>query len=109
MKKWLPFIVLLVLILVSLSYLFLLKEDSEYVPQTDKAAIIYREACKHCHGEEGQGSGLFYPAFDERLDSQEIYEVIQNGALLMPAFNHIKGDTLDMLVKYIQSLTLEKQ
>lgn len=108
MKKWLPFGLLMIIILVSLAYLFLSKEDSTYTPQTDNAAIIYREACMHCHGDIGQGSGLFYPALDEELDRMEIYNTIQNGDLLMPAFIHIKGDTLDKLVDFIESKSFKK-
>ena len=64
MKKWFPFLLLLIFISVSLAFLFLSNEDSEYTPKTDNAAIIYHEACMHCHGNKGQGSGFFYPAFE---------------------------------------------
>ena len=103
MKKWFPFLLLLIFISVSLAFLFLSKEDSEYTPKTDNAAIIYHEACMHCHGNKGQGSGFFYPAFEKDLTEEEIYKKIENGALLMPAFTYIKGDTLDKLVEYIHS------
>lgn len=103
MKKWFPFILILIFITASLAYLFLSKEDSKYTPKTNDAATIYHEACMHCHGDKGQGSGLFYPAFEKDLPEREIYKKINNGALLMPAFTHIKGDTLDKLVEYIYS------
>ena len=108
MKKWLPFVILLIVIVTSLAYIFLSKEDSTYIPETDDAAIIYREACRNCHGDKGQGSGLFYPSLDEELHKAEIYNTIQNGSLLMPAFIHIKGDTLDRLVEFIESKSFEK-
>ena len=108
MKQWLPFGLLMIIILVSLAYLFLTKEDSTYTPQTDNVAIIYREACMHCHGDKGQGSGLFYPALDEPLDREEIYDTIKHGDLLMPAFIHIQGDTLDRLVEFIESKSFRK-
>lgn len=108
MKKWLPFGLLMIVIAASIVYFFFSKENSKYIPETDDAATIYREACMHCHGDKGQGSGLFYPSLDEELDKSEIYNSIQNGALLMPAFIHVKGDTLNRLVEYIQSRSFAK-
>ncbi len=108
MKKWLPLILILIFISVSLAYLFLSKKESKYTPITNDVAIIYREACMHCHGDKGQGSGLFYPALEKDLSEHDIYKKIKNGALLMPAFTHIKGDTLDKLVEYIHSASYTK-
>lgn len=83
-------------------YLFLAEQDSAYIPQNDDPAIIYHEACKHCHGENGQGTGLFYPDLSEDDFSKEkIRNVILNGEIFMPAFKSIRGDTLAHLVNYI--------
>lgn len=94
---------LMLITLISLAYLFLSKDESAYIPNTDDAATIYRQACKHCHGNKGQGSGLFYPALKDDLSEFEIHGVITQGAWLMPAFTNVKDDTLEQLIHYIQS------
>jgi mono/diheme cytochrome c family protein len=107
-KKWLPFIFLMVVLIISMAYLFLSPDQSEYTPQSDNPAIIYREACMHCHGDQGQGSGLLYPAFDKDLTEGHIQATITEGDLLMPAFPGIKGDTLKQLVHFIHSGAYKK-
>ena len=89
--------------MISFLYLFFSNEKSTYIPETDEAAVIYREACMHGHGDRGQGSGFFYPAIEENLNRAEIRKLITEGSLLMPVFIHIKSDTLDQLIQYIQS------
>lgn len=102
-KRWLPFLFLLTAITCSLLYLLFKKNPSEYFPHTDDPAVIYQEACMQCHGDQGQGSGLFYPAFKPGMDENKIFDAVTKGALLMPVFTHIKGDTLSALIHYIQS------
>jgi len=108
MKRWLPLGLLLTFILAATAYLFLSKEKSKYIPRTNDPALIYREACLHCHGNKGQGSGLFYPAFENNLNKDEIFNTITNGSLWMPAFSQIRGDTLDKLIEYIHSGSYRK-
>ena len=101
-KKWVPFVLLLLIMATSLVYLLLAEQDSAYFPQTDDPATIYHEACKHCHGESGEGTGLFYPDLsEENLSKDKIRKVIINGEMFMPAFKSIKGDTLEHLVEYV--------
>jgi len=107
-KRWLPFLFLISVIIISISYLFFSTEESVYRPDTDDPAVIYREACQHCHGKQGQGTGLLYPAFDENLTVKKIESSIVTGDLLMPAFIYIKGDTLNNLVEYIYTRSYKK-
>ena len=75
-KKWLPFIFLLVIILGSSSYLVLGNKKNNYKPNTDNPKVIYREACMHCHGDKGQGTGLLYPAFEDIMNKSDIEDAI---------------------------------
>jgi len=101
MKKWVPFIILVSIAIITFVNLVFLTE-APYEPQTADPEIIYYEACSDCHGENGQGSGVLYPAFDNAFSSRvEIEKNIKNGGWLMPKFKHINGDTLKKLVNYI--------
>lgn len=105
-KKWLPFIVIVSVIIISSAGLFLSESANPYRPGTNNPSQIYREACAQCHGIEGEGSGLIYPSLGEDdLTIDEIKNVITEGAFLMPAFININGDTLEALGRYI----LERQ
>jgi mono/diheme cytochrome c family protein len=107
-KKWLPFIFLLVIILGSSSYLVLGNKKNNYKPNTDNPKVIYREACMHCHGDKGQGTGLLYPAFEDIMNKSDIEDAIIKGSFLMPEFHHINGDTLKNLVEFIHSKSFNK-
>ncbi len=102
LRKWMPFIGLIAIVIISSVYLFFTKQQSVYVPQTANPAQIYHEACASCHGEQGQGTGLFYPALKEEDFTQEtIRKYITQGELFMPAFSHIRADTLDSLIQFV--------
>lgn len=102
-KKWTPFLIIIFIILISLVYLFYGNKTSDYMPQTDNPAVIYRQACLGCHGQNGRGSEFLYPNLvEEKLTPEKIEKFVTEGELLMPAFPHIQGDTLDGLVNYIQ-------
>ncbi len=102
LKRWMPFIIIIIVILITTAFLFLNKQEVNYQPQTDSPAVIYKEACQYCHGDRGQGTGLLYPGFDnDDLTIESIRHSIQNGELLMPAYVNIKGDTLQALAEFI--------
>jgi hypothetical protein len=103
MRRWLPFGVMMSIIILSGIYLFANKQKSVYVPQTDSPQRIYHEACAHCHGEDGRGAGILYPEFNAALSRDQIKKIIAGGGLFMPAFVHITGDTLDRLILYIHN------
>ncbi len=103
-KRWLPFAGLITIAFVSFGFLLFSGSEDAYRPQTDDPARIYREACRHCHGPRGEGTGLLYPAFDHAdMDIETIKKKIAEGALLMPAFIHIRQDTLEILARYIEA------
>jgi mono/diheme cytochrome c family protein len=102
-KKWFPFFLLVFVIVISSLYLLFSSRPSDYEPRTDDPLQIYREACAHCHGDEGQGTGLLYPAFKTNLEKEEINKAITEGSFLMPAFPNIKGDTLQVLIRFIEN------
>ena len=102
-KRWLPFILLIFLVLVLSGYMVLSQQTSDYKPITDEPARIFREACSGCHGENGQGKGLYPDLLGEQFKSDEIRDLIVNGSFLMPAYKHIKSDTLDSLIEYVNT------
>ncbi|MGD9898414.1 MAG: cytochrome c [Calditrichaceae bacterium] len=100
--KWLPFIFIASTVIISSAYLLLAEGENYYRPKTDSPAIIYREACIHCHGEQGQGNGILYSSFDySGLDIAKIKLKIKQGSFMMPSFRNINDDTLQNLAKYI--------
>ena len=102
LRRWLPFGLILIVGLVLFVYMLTNRSSSIYVPDTENPAKIYSEACAGCHGTNGQGSGLFYPALNtEKMIQAEVNRIIQEGSILMPAFRNIQGDTLQQLVKYV--------
>ncbi|MBD3225143.1 MAG: hypothetical protein GF313_10470 [Caldithrix sp.] len=106
LKRWLPFIILIVAVLISGTYFFLRTGDSDYTPQTDDVRMIYREACAQCHAIDGSGSGLLYPAFNSHnLSIDQIKQAIQQGDFMMPAYRKIKGDTLQELARHVLFLS----
>ncbi len=100
--KWLPFGVIMTTVIISSVYILLAEGENLYRPKTDSPAIIYREACMHCHGERGQGNGILYSSFDySELDTEKIKLRIKEGSFMMPAFKNINNDTLQNLAIYI--------
>jgi mono/diheme cytochrome c family protein len=104
MKKWLPFLILITIALFTALWSFLHPAPNPYHPKTDRPEKIYREVCLQCHGDQGQGSGLLYPAFEADLDSVVVKDIIGSGGFLMPAFPGIQGDTLNNLGTYVLRL-----
>jgi len=102
-KKWFPFFGLVIVIVISSVYLLFSSRTSDYQPRTDDPLQIYREACAHCHGDKGQGTGLLYPAFKNNLKMEEISRAITKGSFLMPAFPNIKDDTLQVLIRFMET------
>ena len=101
-KRWIPFLTIIMIIIVTVVYFLISSQQSIYVPGTDSASQIYMEACSQCHGESGNGQGLIYPALrGKSLSMHEITNVIRNGGFLMPAYTKIRGDTLSNLADYI--------
>ena len=101
-KRWLPFFSIILIVIISIFYMHFSKQVINYHPRTDSPKVMYREACQYCHGEQGQGTGFLYPGFDsDNLTKESIRNTIRNGGFLMPAYPHISGDTLQVLVDYI--------
>jgi hypothetical protein len=101
-KRWFPFIIIIVIMIISIFYMNFNKQVIHYHPVTDSPKVMYREACQYCHGDQGQGTGFLYPGFDsDDLTKETIRSAISNGGFLMPAYPHIIGDTLKVLVDYI--------
>ncbi|NOX90271.1 MAG: cytochrome c [Calditrichaeota bacterium] len=101
-RKWTPFVALMLIVLFATAYLLFSGQKSAYRPGSDNPVTIYKEACSACHGQSGKSSNLFYPDLDNKTHSiEEVTKIIKNGGLFMPAFPKIKGDTLSKLARYV--------
>ncbi len=101
LTKWLPFAAILATAAGSSLYLFFGGGNGYYRPQTKDPAVIYRQACMECHGRNGEGKGVLYPAFDRYMDEEDVQREIREGNWRMPAFRYIRGDTLAILARYV--------
>lgn len=107
MKKWYPFVILVVAIVFLVIFMIFTGQTNEYIPTTSDPAVVYQEACQECHGVRGEGEGLLYPNIAEVDEGvEEIIEIVKDGALFMPAFPNIPDTTLEKLAEYVsQDLT----
>jgi mono/diheme cytochrome c family protein len=102
MRRWYPFLILIIAIFMLVNFLIFTGQDDEYIPETSDPSVVYQQACVRCHGERGEGDGMFYPDLsDEVLFEDEVFRVIRNGDFLMPAFPNIPDSTLHNLVEYV--------
>jgi mono/diheme cytochrome c family protein len=101
MRRWFPFIALVVLAVVSTVFL-LTGGVSEYRPVRADAKIIYREACAECHGTSKSTGNLWSPELaDEILTVNEVKIIVREGTWRMPAFPMIADSVLDSLAVYV--------
>lgn len=77
-------------------------EEGEEVALTPEE--IYVQSCLVCHGENYEGAmGPALTNLDDRLDEEEIRDVLVNGRGAMPA-NLVPGDALDDMIDWLLSL-----
>ena len=102
MKRWLPFILLISIVIIMTIRFFVYGRTDPYNPQTSDPQLIYSQACSGCHGEKGEGSGFLYPnLLDSTLSRQKIIEAVRDGNMLMPAFPMIQDTSLSKLARYL--------
>ena len=102
MRRWYPFIILIVAIFILINFLMFSGQDSDYTPTTSDPAVVFREVCVECHGKRGEGEGFFYPDLaKELINKEDVIEIVRNGALFMPAFPNIQDSTLRKLSEYV--------
>lgn len=100
-KKWIPFILLISIIIVTAIYMFLNTLKSTYIPTSDNPGQIYREACSGCHGVQGEGKALFPALADESISVEYLKKIVPAGSFMMPSFEYLRGDTLNKLADYV--------
>jgi len=92
------------------NFLLLTGQDNDYIPLTSDPAIVYQEVCQECHGKGGKGEGLLYPDISgSNASEREVFELVRNGALLMPAFPNIPDSTLEKLAGYVVEKKYQEQ
>ena len=100
---------LLFMALIAAVYLLLSGQTKNYRPESSNPSVIYQEVCADCHGKQGEGSGLFYPALGEKeISRRDVIEIIRKGAFMMPAFPHIPDTTLQKLSTFIMKKEFKK-
>ena len=101
MKKWIPFVLILGLALL-LSFNLLFFGQKDYIPASSDPSVIYREACRDCHGDSSQPADLWSPELkNEVFLFSEVRQIVREGSWRMPAFPLIPDSTLDSLVYYV--------
>ena len=102
MKKWLPFILIILAVFILVIFLILSGRSNNYRPATSNPALVYKEACMTCHGERGEGNGFLYPDLSEDiLNEKGVFDIVRKGGLFMPSFPAIADSTLTKLAIYI--------
>jgi len=110
MKRWAPFVILILIIFVLVIFLLYTGQTDEYVPLSSDPSLVYKEACVGCHGEQGEGESFLYPDLSKELISEEeVMAIVRNGKLLMPSFPHIQDSTLINLATYISGKMFKKE
>jgi len=100
-KKWIPFILILI-IAVSTSFFLFIGGEASYISHTTDPAVIYRDACTGCHGIAVTKSEFLTPNLaEEKLLSTEVKTVIKDGTWRMPSFPAITDTVLDRLADYV--------
>ena len=102
MKRWYPFIILIIAIFFLVNFLLFTGQDDDYIPEISDPSFVYQQACVRCHGERGEGEGLLYPDLSqETLAEEEVFNIVRNGEFFMPAFPNIPDSTLNNLAEYV--------
>ena len=102
MKRWVPFVILIMFVIIFAYFLLFTGQSSEYLPKTSDPSIVFKEACVGCHGEQGEGTGLIYPDLTkEMLSEVGVMKIVKKGDLFMPSFPFIPDSTLKKLASYV--------
>lgn len=79
----------------------------EYTAKTGKAAdgaLVYAQNCAGCHGANLEGAKALALLGSPALKNEAaLRSIIVNGTTAMPAFGHLKGDSLDALVRFLMA------
>jgi quinoprotein glucose dehydrogenase len=65
---------------------------------------IYNKYCIACHGAERKGNGTSFPSLinlDKKYKDEQVFEIIENGKNMMPAFKQIPQQEKQALVAFL--------
>lgn len=101
MKRWLPFILLIMFALTATIFLITSGQET-YTPVSSNPAVIYREACMECHGSGQTEANLWSPALSQEDHTRQgVKEIVSQGTWRMPSFPNITDAALDSLANYV--------
>jgi mono/diheme cytochrome c family protein len=101
MKRWLPFIALIILAIFSTVFV-ITGGESDYLPESDDPGIIYQEVCVGCHGTGKSAGNIWSPDLaGEIVTESDVKKIVREGTWRMPAFPSIPDSILDSLAVYV--------
>lgn len=86
--------------------LSLSKSDKIGAKNIPKGKSIYNAFCLSCHGKDLQGGDMFgaVPSLKnlkERIDKNQLTQILQNGKGTMPSFNFLPEDQIDAIAAFL--------
>jgi mono/diheme cytochrome c family protein len=104
LKRWTPFIGLIVIVIIILIRMVLHGSVSKYESASTDPALIYKEACSGCHGLQGKGVHFYIPDLaTATLMAEEVHSTILKGGLFMPSFGKLKNVQIEELSTYVMN------
>ena len=81
--------------------------QSDYsAPEGTPAPKMFKQACAHCHGEEGTGKfGFLLGLKDSQIPADNVAHMIANGRGIMPAFPELAESQRQRLADYATGLS----
>ncbi len=72
---------------------------------------LYKKYCSSCHGENrlGKSAPPLFPHFLMSKSDEHLYQVIREGTVGMPSFEHLKDDEVKAIVEFIKKPIDEKE
>ena len=104
LKRWTPFIGLIVIVIIILIRMVLHGSVSNYESASTDVALIYKEACSGCHGLQGKGVHFYIPDLaNTTLTAEEVHTQVMKGGLFMSSFGKLTQIQIEELSTYVMN------